>query len=716
MSNFARSHASGSTRSIVLATAFFLLMTLALGGMMFYVISTMARSANEIDDDRAVRAAFAAVSAFQSRLGGTVKDNAVWDDAYAAMNSASIVASGWAYENWGKVTTNYTLYDGAVAVGPDGQVISAYVKGASFVPKEYFGDGFERQLRIASVPQSEPNFGFIRTISGVVLLASQAIQPFDTAQHASKPSVLTFFKILTPQVVDELARHNDLDGLRLQPSPEPGLLSVPIEDIDNTAGAYLVWPSQIPGSAIFKSVVPCLIAAVGILGLFLTAVLFAGSYEARRLRRMAETARHDATHDSLSGLFNRPGLLAVLEQLRATNFPITLYLIDLDGFKTVNDFWGHPIGDELIAMVADELRICHPDLVASARLGGDEFALVSRGSVPGTSVEDAIFNLFKQPFKIGGRTLEVGASVGVAVSTGDIQPLELLRRSDIALYHAKANSKGHSVNYDAEMDHENKRVVELEGRLRQAIAEGGIEPVFQPLISASSGKVVGLEALARWQSVGGWISPEIFIPLAERSGLIDALGVHMLRMSLHYANRWSELALSVNVSPIQLCNPDFPNQVVATLKEHSFEPTRLTLEITESVLMTNPDQARRSIDQLKRVGIKFALDDFGCGYASIGALRQFGFDRVKIDRSLVAGVEGEAKGVDVLRATVALAMALNIAVTAEGIENDRQADILRNSGCDQLQGYLIGRPMTPDEISDLVETLPAGALRDAREA
>lgn len=172
----------------------------------------------------------------------------------------------------------------------------------------------------------------------------------------------------------------------------------------------------------------------------------------------------------------------------------------------------------------------------------------------------------------------------------------------------------------------------------------------------------------------------------------------MLRTSIAHAKTWPDLALSVNVSPVQLCNPEFAAEVISILQELDFSPERLTLEITEGVLMTNPDQARRSIDQLKRVGIKFALDDFGCGYASIGALRQFGFDRMKIDRSLVSALD-DTKGADVLRATISLATALQIPVTAEGIENSRQAAILRDAGCDQLQGYLMGKPMSARDIA-----------------
>ncbi|MGI8397554.1 bifunctional diguanylate cyclase/phosphodiesterase [Agrobacterium deltaense] len=685
------------TYSVIAVTVSFVAVALVLTGLVARVVTTMTGSANEIDDTRASHMTQTVVEEVSERLAATTTDNAVWDDAYAAIGSAA-GAVDFAYENWGKTSADYSLYDGAIVTGPDGGTVSAYAKGQPFEPHVYFGDAFRRQVEAAAVPTQGPLVHFFKTGNGVALVASQAIQPFETSAELPKLSVLSFFKELTPDVLDTLSDEHELDGLRLQSTPEPGLLSAPVKDMDGVAIAYVVWPSRFPGNAIFDKVYSDVVTAAGILALFLVAVLLAGVSEARRLRQLVEATRFEATHDGLSGLLNRHGLLNTLENMDK-NAKVSLYLIDLDGFKAVNDAWGHAVGDELIRMVANTLRACHPEVLAAARLGGDEFALVQVGSIDRRKIEEGILALFAEPFRIDGRTIEVGASIGVAPRTENIAPLELLRRADMALYRAKENGKGHAVAYDLELDRERQRLADMEDELREAINSAGIEPVFQPLVSASTGAIIGLEALARWRSAAGNISPEVFIPLAEKSGLIDALGVHMLRTSIRHAKSWPNLALSVNVSPIQLCNPDFAAQVMTVLQEADFDPNRLTLEITEGVLMSNPEQARRSIDQLRRVGIKFALDDFGCGYASIGALRQFGFDRMKIDRSLVSGVEENTNGIDVLRATVALATALDIPVTAEGIENSQQAAILRDTGCDQFQGYLVGKPMSAHEIS-----------------
>ncbi|EJC78810.1 diguanylate cyclase (GGDEF) domain-containing protein [Rhizobium leguminosarum bv. trifolii WSM2297] len=702
-SNLAGRHVRTQTSSIIATTVCFLVVALILTGLMAHVVVTMTRSANEIDDARATRAARAAIGAFVARLSGTTTDNAIWDDAYSATSSPT--AADWAYENWGKTSADYALYDGAIVIGPDqSSIVSAYAKGKPFEPSTFFGEGFYRQTRAAADPARAPVVNFIKTESGIALLASQAIQPFEASGELPKLSVLSFYKEFGPAVLDTLSNEHELEGLRLETKPRPDFLNAPITDMKGAVIGYLIWPSKAPGSTVFQEVTPYIAASVAILSLFLIGVLLVGASEARRLRQLAQAALFEAGHDSLSGLLNRHGLLGLLAEVESSgSSPPRLYLVDLDGFKAVNDAWGHAVGDDLIRLVSKALMACHPEILAAARLGGDEFALVHVGSATCEEMERTILALFAEPFKIDGRTIEVGASIGAAARDADIEPLELLRRADMALYSAKANGRGQAIEYDPELDEERQRVAELEGLLKGAIKSGAIEAVFQPLVSATTGAVTGLEALARWRTATGNISPEVFIPLAERCGLIDALGVHMLRTSIEHAKNWPDLALSVNVSPVQLCNPEFAAEVTAVLQELDFDPKRLTLEITEGVLMTNPDQARRSIDQLKRVGIKFALDDFGCGYASIGALRQFGFDRMKIDRSLVSALDEGANGADVLRATISLATALQIPVTAEGIETSRQAAILREAGCDQLQGYLIGRPMSARDISSTLE-------------
>lgn len=685
--------------SVLIATSLFLLVAVILGGMGAHVVDRMRNSANALDDNRAVLAAEAAVSSFKEKLAATVRDNAVWDDAYKAITQGD--SEAWVYENWGKTSEDYALYDGIALTAPAGGKSIAYLKGGIVDPAEYLGARFPAQVEAAARPGMDPTVNFFRSGNDIIAVASEAIQPFGSQVQDPEYFVLSFYKTLSSAVVAEMARDHQLPKLHITRGAVGELLNMPLMDIDGIEVARLAWPSAAPGNTIFDEVRPFIAAAIAILGVYLVGVLFAGWSETRRLKNLADRARYEATHDSLSGLLNRLGLLERLDRLMQASRGqmLTLHLIDLDGFKAVNDAWGHAIGDELIRLVAEALRDIHPGVAGVARLGGDEFALIQLGSANSAELDNPLLERLKKPFFIGGRTIEIGASIGVASHDDAEDAHELLRRADMALYEAKETGRGCAVTYHPDLDRQREKIAALESELRRALQNDEIQPVFQPLASAASGDITGVEALARWRRSQGTIGPDLFIPLAEKCGLIDILGLQMLRKSIMASKAWSPLSLSVNVSPIQLCNPNFAGDVLAVLKEEGFDPSQLTLEITEAVLMSNPEQARRSITALKSAGIRFALDDFGAGYASIGTLREFGFDRMKIDRSLVQAMDDGSTGRSVLAATISLAKALGIPVTAEGIESADQADALRVAGCDQLQGYLVGKPMGREELA-----------------
>ncbi|MCJ9670027.1 MULTISPECIES: EAL domain-containing protein [unclassified Neorhizobium] len=684
--------------SVFIATSLLLLVAVILGGMGAHVVDRMRSSANALDDNRAILAAEAAVSSFKGKLAATVRDNAVWDEAYKAITQGD--RDAWTYENWGKTSADYALYDGVVLTAPAGGKSIAYLKANIIDPNEYLGAKFRGQTESAARPGMDPTVNFFRNGDDIIAVASEAVQPFGSKVEDSQYYVLSFFKTLTSEVVAEMAKDHQLPELHITYGPAGDLLNLPLMDVDGVEVVRLAWPSAAPGNTIFDAVRPFIAAAIAILGVYLVGVLYAGWSETRRLKSLADRARHEATHDSLSGLLNRLGLIEGLDRLMQANKSqmLVLHLIDLDGFKAVNDAWGHAIGDQLIRLVAEALRDIHPDAAGVARLGGDEFALIQLGSTNLAELDDQLLERLKKPFLIEGRTIEIGASIGVASRDDAEDAHELLRRADMALYEAKETGRGCAVTYHPDLDRQREKIAALESELRRALQKDEIQPVFQPLASAASGDITGVEALARWRRAEGAIGPDAFIPLAEKCGLIDTLGLQMLRKSIVASKAWAPLSLSVNVSPIQLCNPNFAGDVLAVLEEEGFDPSRLTLEITEAVLMSNPEQARRSITALKSAGIRFALDDFGAGYASIGTLREFGFDRMKIDRSLVQAMDDGSTGRNVLTATISLAMALGIPVTAEGIESADQADALRVAGCDQLQGYLVGRPMGRDEL------------------
>lgn len=685
----------------ILATAFLATVAITLGALATNVIVIMRDSADVIDNERSVDAAKAALGSTKAKLGSVTRDNAQWDAAYAASNDGSLAQ--WAYENWGNVSSTYELYDGAVVVAADGRTILSTRHGKKIDTSSSFGKSFVMQTRMAAANPQSPIVNFVRTPEGVVLLSSQAIQPHSRKDATGPFAVLSFIKDMDKEELASIENHYMLKGLHLhiEPHADDAKLSVPMTDVTGKPVGYIEWTSLNPGSRVIGEVSGLINAACLVLAIFLVTVVLFGGAETRRMAKLARRAQRDATHDALSGLLNRAGLIERLREELATGLPVTLYLLDLDGFKGVNDAWGHQIGDRLIKEVSLSLRSCHAEILHAARLGGDEFAIIQRGPTASPDFAKTILEVFETVYEIDGRTVEVGASVGHVESDGQTDPFEVLRRADIALYRAKDDGKGRAVAYHCELDKERERLLELEDDLRSALASGGVTVVYQPLVSAATGKLNGVEALARWNTARGPISPEIFIPLAERSGLIDQLGMQVLLQSIRNAREWPDLKLSVNVSPIQLCNPAFASSITRLLEEEGFDPARLTLEITEGVLMSNPDQAQRAIDDLRKTGVRFSLDDFGCGYASIGALRQFGFDSMKIDRSLVWAADKEGKGQEVLKATIALATALSIPVTAEGIETATQAAILREAGCDQLQGYMVGRPMPAEDIGKL---------------
>lgn len=694
------------TRLVIAVTAFFLVVASTLAILITLAVRDMTTAATVIDDARATHAATAAVHALEARLSATLSDNSVWDDGYRQIISDK--GKDFAVSTWGKSTDGNPLFDAAVVLTPQQAVLSSYKNGVEFDARTFFGSSLLKIVSDAEKSGRLPAVSFVQTPDGLAMIAAGGIQPFTPSASDVGPfSTLVFAKFLSQDALDQIEKTFDLNELQLADSPRPDLLSIPLAGADGAILGYMQWPSRNPGAMIYAQARWFLFSAAIVLATFLVAVLVTGVISVRIMQGSTDRAHYRATHDALSGLLNRAGILAELDRsLSAGQSGLMLHLIDLDGFKGVNDAWGHAVGDQLIKLVAARIKGLLPKQALLARLGGDEFAIIT-GAEAEPRLAKAITNCVAEPFLIGGRTIEIGASIGTVASfEGAPDALELLRRADMALYTAKESGRGRAVDYTADLDHDRQMSAELEEKLRQAIAADEIRVVYQPLVDAVSGRMRGVEALAQWAPRTGSVSPEIFIPIAERSGLIDQLGMQVLQTALDQAETWGGLSLSVNVSPIQLRNPNFAADVIKVLKEKAFDASRLTLEITEGVLMSNPDQARRAIEILRYIGVKFALDDFGCGYASIGALRTFGFDRMKIDRSLVEAMDNQG-GADVLTATISLAHALNIPVTAEGVETQAQADALKLSGCDQLQGFLIGRPMTADAITALFASTPA---------
>ncbi|HEY1607436.1 MAG TPA: EAL domain-containing protein [Allosphingosinicella sp.] len=437
-----------------------------------------------------------------------------------------------------------------------------------------------------------------------------------------------------------------------------------------------------------------------------------GSDLSAKRRAEAEITRL-ALFDSLTGLANRQRMRFALDQALAqpqgSYRPTALFLLDLDRFKAVNDTLGHQTGDELLKQVAQRLIRTIGDAGMVGRLGGDEFEIV----LPGENDRDALARLAKaviaslsQPYAIGGTSISIGCSIGIAVAPDDGDESQILvRNADLALYAAKGDGRGVHRFYREEMLVGAKSRKMLEDDLRKALADGQLHLAYQPVVSTIGAEVVGFEALIRWtHPARGPVSPVDFIPVAEECGMIEAIGEWVLRTACAEAVKWPDsIRVAVNVSAIQFVNPAFPRLVVSALAASGLPPHRLELEITESVFLDEGASSDETFGRLKAIGIRLALDDFGTGYSSLGYLRKAPFDKIKIDQSFVRGAAAPgSRNAAIIRAIVTLAETLGMETTAEGVEVQDEIALIRELGCSHIQGYVYGRPMKAEDAERLV--------------
>jgi diguanylate cyclase (GGDEF)-like protein len=412
--------------------------------------------------------------------------------------------------------------------------------------------------------------------------------------------------------------------------------------------------------------------------------------------------------DSLASMPNRRALH--IDYVRQTEGQErALALLDLDGFKTINDQYGHFVGDRLIKECSRLLaEVCGSE-ARSYRLGGDEFAILVVGPIAGNILEGICHTLIArlgQAMLIDDRKLTVGASIGLSRSTGrdGLSSSELLRRSDMAMYASKEGGKNRCTWFTEDFDRNRDIAQQVEDDLREALKRGEFMLVYQPLVGAHTGEIVAVEALLRWkQADGTMISPAVFIPIAEKCGLIYPIGLWVLRTACREAIDWDGIKLSINVSPAQLRNPEFPIELGHILEESGFPPSRLELEVTETYLVTDPVVANRNLDVIRKFGVGIALDDFGTGYASIGFLRNFRFEKLKLDRTMVVDAGLDSGSLAMMASSIAVARAMDMSVTAEGVETKAQADLVRTAGCDHIQGWYYYKALSAGEIRERLD-------------
>jgi diguanylate cyclase (GGDEF)-like protein/PAS domain S-box-containing protein len=441
------------------------------------------------------------------------------------------------------------------------------------------------------------------------------------------------------------------------------------------------------------------------------------SEDVTECKRWEERVAHLAVHDALTGLPNR---IAFSEQLSSTlerhaTGSFALLCLNLDRFKEINDVFGHSIGDSVLQEAA---RRIHSVLDGAflARLGGDEFTVIAmQGSHPeiGAALADRLLAIMAGEFEIDGKRVYVGMSVGVAIFPADGRDAAtLLANADAALWRAKSEGGGAIRFFDAKTDTSLRERRALQQELQSALESGELFLNYQPQ-ALTTGDIVGFEALLRWRNKKrGLISPDTFIPLAEDSGLIVAIGEWMLRAACREAASWRRpLQVAVNLSPVQFRHGDLPSLVHMILLETGLAPARLELEITEGVLIDDFSRAVAILRRLKLLGVRIAVDDFGTGYSSLSYLQSFPFDKIKIDRVFIANLDKNRQSAAIIRALIELGRGLDLPVVAEGVETPAQLEFLTREACDEVQGYLIGRPRPIDDYAELVGGPRSAAAR-----
>ncbi|PLK24228.1 bifunctional diguanylate cyclase/phosphodiesterase [Novosphingobium sp. TH158] len=673
-----------------------------------------------------------------------------WDEAFARVGRADRpIDDKWADTNLGGFLWSSFEADDVYVVSPGGGMLAAWTRGVRTGSQEYDLLAPVVSARLKAMADNRSVLGTIaghrhlvdtnwpvgadgrpltrwsgmlaRDDGGLAIVTIASILP-DTQFAALRgtPNHLVAVRHLDAMALATLGKSLLLDDLDWSASEPASGNSLELRSPDGEALGWLGWQSDDVGATISAQTMPLLgtylvffLLTLGIGGVVIRQALQLARQSARREAQ----AQRDALHDPMLGLPNRKLMMRrVNEALGRLDAGEAVFLayIDLDHFKAINDTIGHPLGDEVLAMAVARLKaVLEPEDVL-ARLASDEFAIVHR-NVPGTEqaslLGERIMAAFAEPFLIEGTSLPVTASCGIAWAPDLAQePDELLRLADIALFRAKQRGRGRFRYFTEDMNASIRWRQDMEVELRRAIAGEGLEMHYQPIVHVADRRVVSFEALVRWHHPDrGDISPGTFVPLAEHCGLMPQLGDWVIRRVFADSAAFGDAEISINLSPLHLAARDFLPQLRASIDEAGIDPARFVFEITEGVLLDNSDRTLTLLGDLRDMGFRIALDDFGTGFSSLSYLRSFQFDRIKIDRSFVQGIENDLDGQAILKTIVNLGRTLRMKVVAEGVETLLQQQLVEASGCELVQGHLHARAMPMDRAAALVR--PAGVPR-----
>lgn len=673
------------------------------------------------------------------------KSVAWWDDSVTKITDANVDLE-FTDANFGIFLTETYGHDEVYILNAENKPLYAFTGGARGEPAAFESRRaiFEKVIGEArgsgpsSLKQRPDAFGAdqsnYRVLGGAVemarwaghilsvdnrlaIVAALTIVPnVEMSLLTNKPNLLISVTYIDDHYVAAMGRSLLLPDLAILPAPllRSGVVSEPFAGDEGAHAGNLSWTTQRPGQVLLTFILPMVGFGVLAVAFLAGGMLRRLENSSRELAAREQQSRHDARHDALSGLPNRPHfaekLQQALDQLASsgeTSRAIVAYVY-IDRFKDVNDTLGHHAGDELIKAVGLRLKSLMRRGNLLARYGGDEFAilwLVSDDN-EGEAVAERIRSAFSTRFKVDGQSLGVTVSTGISIAADNsVNADELMRQADIALYEAKANGRNRSVFFQTDMAKRVEERMSIETDMRTALDEDQFRLNYQPIVSCCTGAIVGVEALLRWRHpIKGEIPPITFIPIAEQSGLMPALGEWVLRRAMKDSNHWPELQVSVNLSPVQFRQVDLNDLLYRLVQEYGVDPRKFVLEITEGVLMESSERTSRTLDAIHAMGFKTALDDFGTGYSSLAYLCNFRFDKIKIDRAFVAGMSRSESYKKIVNAVISLGKGLGMEIVAEGVETESEVAAMTLLGCNELQGYYFSKPIETFDMCRLLET------------
>lgn len=692
--------------------------------LVLLTLSLMTSEINRIDGDRGRKAMSAALNSFVTSLGESVADEATWTEAY--INTYVSFNPAWLDGTWGSTARTSDNYDTAIVTDAKGEVLFGEGRSGAIIGNiaDHFSgtkallDGLQSQIeqigtdaQVASYAQDD---------RGVAGLAASVIH--STTGRVTTPGedrrILWFARQIDDAMLQQIAYRFQIPVPRIMPDITPVEDGFALADAGGVEIGTLTWEPLRPGDTAFRHAASVASLVLLVIGCLVFAVLY--SFR-RSVERRAEADERDwinSRYDEETGLINRFGLEEGFRRLvpkKSSEVNIAVAYIGLEGFRDAVATYGEETGAMLLDSLFEIMEKAIDGQAELARTNADEFSISRSGDEAGILVRHIARKLLEgvsAPLAVQSWRIKIGLSIGLAEArVGRHNIVQPIRMAETAMHRAHETGGNHIVEHDESIEAERRRRIEEQADIRRGLEADEFDLDYQPIFDFASQTMIGVEALLRWRRrAGGPKSPAEFIPVAESSGLIEDLGIFALRRACRDLARYPGLKLSVNVSTVQFRNPMLANQIDQVLAATDFPANRLQLEITESFLLTRPERANAALDELRARGILIALDDFGTGFSSIGYLRQFKFDRVKLDRSLVDMLDQDPVKAALVESTMVVAFAMGLSVTAEGVERREEAAALTRLGCREFQGYLFSRPLTLDALTRLI------GEQDARKA